>query len=522
MPAALVLAACAAIGASLAAALGARPAASAPPARGAVQTASATLAGAFARSASSPLPRADLLAGGRVTTQDGWLLVHLEGTPYQIGYQRGYLTGKLAVQWLRSYLGPAGANRTSKRRIAARCIWPKVPSEYRQELRGIVAGMKTRGDKVDLWDVVAANAWADVDVYESSGTSAAGGGHTRVGGGGRAAAPAAGGAEPAARTASARTTAARTTAARCSAFIATGAATADHRIVMGHTTWSAYEDDFTDHVIFDVKPARGHEFRYQAAAGNIWSGEDWYVNDAGLMICETSFEDSPVNPKGIPLFVRIREAVQYGSSIDDVVRTLRRHNNGAYPCEWLIGDARTSEIASLQLGCRASDLKRTSSGFYGSSNWPTGRNWLRETPWDSPSWSIGEYDRYERWLDLRDQYWGRIDAQIGETMLSDHHDYYLDRTEPSSRTICGHFEDETVDSRIPYGSLDGKVITSAMALNGMQMLARWGHPCGEHFDAASFLRTHPGWAKSADSFAIAGLRTFSKETPQPWTLVGGF
>jgi len=474
-----------------------------------------------ARPIDRPSARLDLLAGSRSTWQDGWLLVHLEGTPYQLGYQRGYLTSKLSAQWVRSCLGPSGPARTRLRRIAARFIWPKVPAEYRQEMRGIAAGMRARGNKADVWDVVAANAWADLYVYRSSAarslTSAAEGTASLSG---RSTASSG----TVIDSASSPLAAGPTGAGHCSAFIATGSATRDHRIVMGHTTWAGYGDSFTDRVIFDMKPASGHSFRYQGAPAAIWSGEDWYVNDTGLMICETSFEDSPVNPRGVPLFVRIREAVQYASSIDDVVRTLRRHNNGAYPNEWLIGDAKTDEIASLQLGCRASDLKRTSSGFYGSSNWPTGRNWLRETPWDSPSWANGEYDRYMRWRDLRDRWWGRIDAQAGETMLADHRDYYLDRTQASSRTICGHFEAETEvrGDTIPYGSIDGKVITSTMALSGMQMLARWGHPCGAVFQAGRFLRTHPAWARSHDSFTVAGLRAFDRATPQPWTLVSSF
>lgn len=67
---------------------------------------------AGASAAATPPVRADLLAGSRAVRQDGWLLVHLQGAPYQIGYQRGYLTGKVAAQWVRSYLGPQGDRRT--------------------------------------------------------------------------------------------------------------------------------------------------------------------------------------------------------------------------------------------------------------------------------------------------------------------------------------------------------------------------------------------------------------------------
>ena len=443
-------------------------------------------------SAASPV-RADLLAGSHAVRQDGWLLVHLQGTPYQVGYQRGYLTGRLAALWVRSYLGPKGPDRTHMRRIAATYIWPKVPVEYRREIRGNVAGMRARGYRVDLWDVVAANAWSDMDVYWSLRTHPAG--------------------------------AAPSTSGRCSAFIATGDATADHKIVMGHNTWSDYDEDYMYNVVFDVKPAKGHAFRYQGSGASIWSGEDWYVNDSGLMVSETSLDDYAAGrPGGVPVFVRIRHAIQYDTSVTQVVRTLRTRNNGGYPNEWLIGDAKTGEIASLQLGRRVSDLKRTFNGFYGSSNWPTGVKVRREARAPKPSLKDNSYARHVRWGQLKTQEYGKIDASVGQAMLADHWDPYLERDAPSARTICGHGEAETVvkDDIWPFGAYDGKVITSDMALGGMQFLARWGHPCGTGFDADAFMLKHPFWLRSADAFAVTGLLRFSRETPNPWTVVGSF
>ena len=458
----------------------------------AVPTAASAAPSTTAAPGASPA-RAALLAGSHKVRQDGWLLVHLQGTPYQIGYQRGYLTGRLAALWVRSYLGPKGGDRTHMRHIAEDYIWPEVPLEYRREMRGNVAGMRARGYKVDLWDVVAANAWSDMDVYWSLR------------------------AHPA--------SAAPSTSGRCSAFIATGDATADHTIVMGHNTWSDYDEDYMYNIVFDVTPASGHSFRYQGSGASIWSGEDWYVNDSGLMVCETSLDDyASGRPDGVPVFVRIRQALQYDTSVTQVVRTLRTRSNGGYPNEWLIGDAKTGEIASLQLGRRVSDLKRTFNGFYGSSNWPTGANVRREEQAPKPSLKDNSYARYVRWGQLATQEYGKVDASVGQAMLADHWDTYLQRDAPSSRTICGHCEAETVDkdSIWPDGAYDGKVITSDMALGGMQFLARWGHPCGAGFDADDFMLKHPFWLRSADAFAVTGLLTFARDTPNPWTVVGSF
>jgi hypothetical protein len=67
---------------------------------------------------------------------------------------------------------------------------------------------------------------------------------------------------------------------------------------------------------------------------------------------------------GTPQSSRIREAAQYASSIDDVVRILTTKNNGLYTNDWLIGDARTNEIAILLLGTKKHKLWRSKSGEF--------------------------------------------------------------------------------------------------------------------------------------------------------------
>lgn len=278
-------------------------------------------------------------------------------------------------------------------------------------------------------------------------------------------------------------------------------------------------------VVLDVKAGAGHAFRYQGAGASIWSGEDWHVNDSGLMVAETSLSDGAAgNPRGVPLFVRVRRAIQYDASITGVVKTLRARYNGGYPGEWLIGDAKTGEIASLQLGRRVSDLRRTRRGFYDSSNWVTEPNLRREARAPQPSIKNGAYARYVRWGQLWALEHGRIDAEVARTMLADHRDVYPGRDAPGPRAICSHGEVDTAgkESGSAGGACDAKVVTSDMALGGMRFLARWGHPCGAAFDTDDFLSRHPGWRAGDDAFAVTGLLTFARGAPNPWTAVGPF
>ena len=442
-----------------------------------------------------------LLKGSSVGAKGGWIVVHLAGTPYQIGFQNGYLTAQSAYFFMQIDLGPTGsADRKASEATAARYVWPKIPAAYRQELQGITDGVKAAGyPKVTLWDVVAANDWADEPAYSQlSGNSVS--------------------------KAATRSRATKRRALRkggCSAFIATGRATADGRPVMGHNTWSPYDENFMYNVMFYVHPQKGYRFSYQSAGGQIWSGQDWYVNSAGLMLAETTLADSTYSPKGTPIFVRARAAAQYDKTVAQAVATLRTGNNGAYSSEWLVGDS-TGQIASLQLGNKAYDLNTTRDGFFGSSNFDWGKHTRAEEgsnadPWDA---SNEDYARYVRWTQLRKAHSGQIDFSVGQTMLGDTWDTYLGRTSPDSRTICG--EPEHGSRGVAYsgdtadGAYDGKVTTEDMVLHGMQVQARWGHPNGDGFDAARFLAANRSWAADNGTLAVFGLRTFSAQTPNPW------
>ena len=99
----------------------------------------------------------------------------------------------------------------------------------------------------------------------------------------------------------------------------------------------------------------------QTFPGGIHSGSDWYMNDAGIVIGETTVGQTPFAPEGTPQSNRARKAAQYGTSIDEVARILREKNNGLYTNDWTIADAKTDEGADLLLGTSAWKLWRTGS-----------------------------------------------------------------------------------------------------------------------------------------------------------------
>ena len=114
----------------------------------------------------------------------------------------------------------------------------------------------------------------------------------------------------------------------------------------------------------------------QSYPGGIQSGTDWYQNDLGVVLTETTIDQSPFNMQGTPVAYRARHAIQYGDIVDKVVELLKTRNNGLYTNEWIIGDARTNEIAMLELGTYKTRLYRSSKedwfggteGFYWGCN----------------------------------------------------------------------------------------------------------------------------------------------------------
>src|SRR5260370_33683460 len=102
----------------------------------------------------------------------------------------------------------------------------------------------------------------------------------------------------------------------------------------------------------------------QTYPSGIQSGLDYYMNDAGILVSETTLRQTNFDVKGQALASRIRKALQYGDSIDKVAEILEKDNNGLYTNEWLIGDTKTNEIAMFELGRHTTKLYRGSKNAW--------------------------------------------------------------------------------------------------------------------------------------------------------------
>jgi len=405
----------------------------------------------------------------------GWIYLHVEGEPQARGFQHGYLLAKeiaeairvTAAQWEHdSSFDWAWLKQNTKGFIK-----PAIDAENRQEMEGIVEGMKAAGVPTTYDDIVTYNASIELTGYWWPEVAKKFDGSATI---------------------------ITTPKESCSSFIATGSMTRDGGVVLGHNTMSDYTLAVCN-VVLDLVPAKGHRILMQTQAGWIHSGTDFFVTDAGLVGSETTIGNfHGFTEKGIPEFVRMRRATQDAAGIDQWCDIMRKGNNGGYANAWLVGDINTKEIARLEQGLKYTGFERTKDGFYVGSNIAENLKILRlETDTHDTDIRSSPVARRVRWKQLMKENAGQIDLAKAKAFEADCVDTcFLTDSGPAALALNARGElaaQLANPNRIPFnpaGTIDAKVVDTVMARK-MSFAARWGSADGVAFDAKQFLRDHP-------------------------------
>jgi len=406
----------------------------------------------------------------------GWIYVHIEGAPHDLGYQHGYLLAPeidKAFQAVRYH----DTKRTKREwsffhDTAKNVLWPHIDDEYKQELQGISDGLNAKGVKMDVYDVVALNAFEEVPDYYIPWLE---------------------------KQQKAELTPGLVAPGNCSAFVATGSYTKDGKPVIAHNTWTSVISGAHWRIVFDIAPKSGHHIFMDGFPGIITSNDDFGVNDAGLAITETTITQfEGFDPNGKPEFMRSRKAMQYATSIDEYVRIMLDGNNGGYANDWLLADYKTGEVARFENGLKHYKVWRSKDGYFVGSNFPSDPDVTKdETTFDVHNEASSPNARKTRWEQLMAENKGRIDVALAQKFLADHFDAYQKKEEANERTLCGHVETSPRgipewgwEKFHPGGAVQGKAMDASMQKN-MSFVARYGHSCGADFIAADFLKAHP-------------------------------
>jgi hypothetical protein len=427
--------------------------------------------------------------------KNGWIYVHLEGSPSDIGYQHGYLLANdidTSIQTV-SYLLQHDTHRDWEfyRSAARNFLWPKLEQEYKDEINGIVEGLHTKDKKYDSLDITAYNAMEELAYYyvpQLMDKEKPGSGDNKAPG-------------------------------NCSAFIATGSYTKDGKIVIGHNNWTSYITGQHWNVIADIIPEKGNHMIMDCMPGFIHSGDDFVISSNGILITETTITQfKGFDSTGIPEFMRARKASQYANSIDDVIKIFTTGNNGGYANDWLIGDTKTNEVAKLELGLKNYHVWRSKDTAIIGSNFASDSSLIaQETTFDihdKTSSPNGRKVRMEQLLlvDMR----GKLDAETGKQVEADHYDAVQNKNANNKCVVCGHVDEDAKGcmewdwpTYYPGGAVQGKVTTADMA-SKMQLWAHMGHPCGESFIGEKFFKEHPEYAWQS--------KYLTNMLSYPWTL----
>jgi hypothetical protein len=437
--------------------------------------------------------------------RNGWMYVSVRGTPRQRGYAMGFLQAKPfeQVQKMLIYhiLEETGHPWTYFVESAGHVFRSKLKEEFNEfyeEMEAIAEGCTAAGTPTTTDEIIAWNnlytlmdSWFPTQAAKSDSK----GGREGGGGGG-------GGASD-----------------RCSGFIANGDYTKDGKIVMAHNSFTQFIDGQYYNVILDIVPDKGHRMIMQSCPCSIWSGTDFFITDKGIVGTETTIGGFYPYENKHPISCRIRNAMQYGNTLDDYVTLLSKQNSGDYANSWLLGDIHTNEIMRLELGLKYIDVQRTKNGYYYGANFAFSP-YIRNLECNNTGYcDVRRHQgaRQVRLPDMIEENRGLIDLDVAKAIISDHYDVYLNRENPCSRTICSHYD---LDGREfmsdpsrpkpyqPRGAVDGSVLDATMAAD-MGFLMRYGNSCGTPFVAKEFCNLNRQWKH---------LEPYLNDRPsQPWT-----
>jgi phospholipase B-like protein len=443
----------------------------------------------------SKQPKPDRLSKASRENKNGWIYVHLEGNPSDIGYQHGYLLANdidTSIQAV-AYLLQHDTHREWQfyRSAAKNFLWDKLDREYKDEINGIVEGLRAQNKNYDSLDLTAYNALEELAFYYApmlDNLAKPGSGNNKAPG-------------------------------NCSAFIATGSYTKDGKIVIGHNNWTEYIIGQHWNVIADIIPQQGHRMLMDCMPGFIHSGDDFVITDNGILITETTITGFNLfDSTGLPEFMRARKAAQYSKSIDDVIKTFTTGNNGGYANDWLIGDTKTNEVAKLELGLKDYRVWRSKDTAMIGSNFPSDPKLIKEeTTFNIDDATTSPNARKKRMeqlvlVNLK----GKLDEEVGKQVEADHVDALQNANANNRCVICGHIDEDakgcaewSLTPYYPMGAVQGKVTTAELAKN-MQLWAHMGHPCGGNFIGSAFYKVHPEYAWQS--------KYLNNMMAYPWTL----
>ena len=448
--------------------------------------------------------------------ENGWIRISIQGSPFARGKAHGYLVAPELKQIFRmldfNLMNSYGFDRMFFREIITELYGTTIKErypEYYEEMKGITEGANVRGTKVSIEDILLWNCYYSLEylignlpslIHKNDILREKYGdlfpldqkmSNFKEGG----------------------------AKEKCTGFMAVGDYTKDGNIVCGHNTFDNFLDAQYDNIMLDIKPEKGNSIIMQTAPGCIASGTDYYVTSNGFICTETTLGGFQAFELKDPICCRIRKAMQYAKTLDECDQIISDGNGGDYANSWFIGDTKTNTIMYIELGLKYKKVEKKTNGYfigYNAATDPRIRN-LECSNTGHNDIRRHQGARRVRLTQLLEENKGKLDIEIGEKILADHYDVYLNKINPCSRTCCSHYEldDRAFMSQagrpVPYqprGAMDG-IVTDTNLAKKMGLVARWGTSCGTPFLAKQFCERNIQW-NELEPYLLDRVQ-------QPWT-----
>ena len=436
------------------------------------------------------------IKNGTSYNKNGWKYISIKGKPKERGYAYGYLCADdfKEIQKMLKFLmfeayGMEWEYFITEISRDFKEMTEKDFNEFYEEMEGIVEGCNANGCKTTIDEIIAWNFYCSIPYWYSTKSQS----HLGKEGG---------------------------SSDKCSAFMAVGDWTEDGKIVCAHNSFTDYIDGQYSNIVLDLNPEKGHRFIMQTSPCWIWSGTDFFVTAKGIIGTETTIGGFIPYEKRYPIGYRMRQAMQYGNSLDEYCEILLKENSGDYANSWLFGDTNSNEILRIELGLKYHNIERTKNGFFIGFNAPYDERIRNLEVQNSGFYDVRRHQgaRLVRLSDLMDEHKGKLNIELAQKIIADHYDVYLLKEDnPCSRTVCSHYD---LDAReymsdpsrpkpfSPHGAVDGIVCDTNLAKK-MGFIGRFGNSCGIPFIKDEFCKKHRQYYKFCPYL--------KDRLSQPWT-----
>lgn len=360
--------------------------------------------------------------------KDGIRILHLKGTPYEMGLQHGTLLkeeiNKL-IEDFKQVMQKEGIPLETIRTLAS-AFTQQIPQEYQEELKGL-----SEGAGISYETALLMHSFLDLGyIYD---------------------------AEPE------KIASFLMQDMECSNFIVYGDATKDKKLIHGRNLDFALTPGLEKHnILILYEPENGNKFAALSWAGMI--GVLTGINEKKITVGENTSQAKDNSLKGLPIFLLLRKAIQYANTLQEAEKIITETPRAS--CyNVFISDGETSTGEEIEITATKFSIRLPEKGVvFATNHFQTPelieiqkqfKDFQGEFP---PHWTG---PRLERLSQLIKENYGEIDVDKSISILSDTFNVIANKeTAPSSETICKQdnlqsviFVPEDLDFYIAWGSV---------------------------------------------------------------------